>query len=38
MGLVGQSTAVDEVLSGRQNLTMFGRLYHLDRRTARRRA
>ena len=38
MGLVGQSTAVDEVLSGRQNLTMFGRLYHLDRRTAQRRA
>ena len=38
VGLVGQSTAVDEVLSGRQNLTMFGRLYHLDRAAARRRA
>jgi ABC-2 type transport system ATP-binding protein len=38
MGLVGQSTAVDEVLSGRQNLTLFGRLYHLDRRSAKRRA
>jgi ABC-2 type transport system ATP-binding protein len=38
MGLVGQSTAVDEVLSGRQNLTLFGRLYHLDPRAARRRA
>jgi ABC-2 type transport system ATP-binding protein len=38
IGLVGQSTAVDEVLSGRQNLTMFGRLYHLDPRSARRRA
>jgi ABC-2 type transport system ATP-binding protein len=38
MGLVGQNTAVDEVLSGRQNLTMFGRLYHLDRRSAERRA
>jgi ABC-2 type transport system ATP-binding protein len=38
MGLVGQSTAVDEVLSGRQNLTMFGRLYHLHPRAARRRA
>jgi ABC-2 type transport system ATP-binding protein len=38
MGLVGQSTAVDEVLSGRQNLTMFGRLYHLDPRSAKRRA
>jgi ABC-2 type transport system ATP-binding protein len=38
MGLVGQNTAVDEVLSGRQNLTMFGRLYHLHPRAARRRA
>ena len=38
MGLVGQNTAVDEVLSGRQNLTMFGRVYHLDRRSAERRA
>jgi ABC-2 type transport system ATP-binding protein len=38
MGVVGQNTAVDEVLSGRQNLTMFGRLYHLDRSAARRRA
>jgi ABC-2 type transport system ATP-binding protein len=38
MGLVGQSTAVDEVLSGRQNLTLFGRLYHLDPRASKRRA
>jgi ABC-2 type transport system ATP-binding protein len=38
MGLVGQSTAVDEVLSGRQNLTMFGRLYHLHPHSAKRRA
>jgi ABC-2 type transport system ATP-binding protein len=38
IGLVGQSTAVDEVLSGRQNLTLFGRLYHLDGASARRRA
>jgi ABC-2 type transport system ATP-binding protein len=38
IGLVGQSTAVDEVLSGRQNLRMFGRLYHLAPRSARRRA
>ena len=29
IGLVGQSAAVDEVLSGRQNLVLFGRLYHL---------
>ncbi|MFG2000782.1 ATP-binding cassette domain-containing protein [Spirillospora sp. NPDC048911] len=38
IGLVGQHAAVDEVLGGRQNLVMFGRLYHLDTRTARRRA
>ncbi|MFV2212666.1 ATP-binding cassette domain-containing protein [Actinomadura sp. LOL_016] len=38
IGLVGQHAAVDEVLTGRQNLVMFGRLYHLGVRTARRRA
>jgi ABC-2 type transport system ATP-binding protein len=38
IGLVGQSAAVDEVLSGRQNLVMFGRLYHLGRRQAQQRA
>ncbi|GLY91734.1 daunorubicin resistance protein DrrA family ABC transporter ATP-binding protein [Actinoallomurus iriomotensis] len=38
IGLVGQHTAVDEALSGRQNLTMFGRLYHLGARAAARRA
>jgi ABC-2 type transport system ATP-binding protein len=38
IGLVGQHAAVDEVLSGRQNLVMFARLYHLDARAARRRA
>ncbi|GAA3959875.1 daunorubicin resistance protein DrrA family ABC transporter ATP-binding protein [Actinomadura viridis] len=38
IGLVGQHAAVDEVLDGRRNLVMFGRLYHLDARTARRRA
>ncbi|MFC4909954.1 ATP-binding cassette domain-containing protein [Actinomadura gamaensis] len=38
IGLVGQHTAVDEVLSGRRNLVMFGRLAHLSRRAARRRA
>ncbi|RZS31250.1 ABC-2 type transport system ATP-binding protein [Herbihabitans rhizosphaerae] len=38
IGLVGQSAAVDEVLSGRQNLEMFGRLYHLGPAVARRRA
>jgi ABC-2 type transport system ATP-binding protein len=38
IGLVGQQAAVDEILNGRQNLELFGRLYHLDGRVARRRA
>ena len=38
IGLAGQNAAVDEILSGRQNLVMFGRLYHLPARHARRRA
>ncbi|MDC0772576.1 ATP-binding cassette domain-containing protein, partial [Streptomyces sp. HD] len=29
IGLVGQHPAVDPKLSGRENLRMFGRLYHL---------
>ena len=38
IGLVGQSTAVDDILSGRQNLEMFGRLNHLPGKAARHRA
>ncbi|TDC65393.1 ATP-binding cassette domain-containing protein [Actinomadura sp. GC306] len=38
IGLVGQHAAVDEVLGGRQNLVMFGRLYHLGTARARSRA
>jgi ABC-2 type transport system ATP-binding protein len=38
IGVVGQQTAVDELLSGRQNLVLFGRLHHLGRREATRRA
>lgn len=38
IGLTGQSPAVDEILTGRQNLVMFGKLFHLDTGTARRRA
>ncbi|WBB69985.1 ATP-binding cassette domain-containing protein [Micromonospora sp. WMMD812] len=38
IGLTGQYAAVDETLSGRQNLVLFGRLRHLPARTARRRA
>ncbi|WP_280385751.1 ATP-binding cassette domain-containing protein [Nocardia wallacei] len=38
IGLVGQNHAVDEVLSGYQNLVLFGRLYHLPISAAKRRA
>ncbi|MFI6319619.1 ATP-binding cassette domain-containing protein [Nonomuraea sp. NPDC050556] len=38
IGLVGQHAAVDEIISGRQNLELFGRLYHLPARQARARA
>ncbi len=38
IGLVGQQAALDEKLSGRQNLEMFGRLHHLGAAGARRRA
>jgi ABC-2 type transport system ATP-binding protein len=38
IGLVGQHAALDEILGARQNLVMFGRLYHLGARSARRRA
>jgi ABC-2 type transport system ATP-binding protein len=38
IGLVGQNAAVDEVLSGRQNLVMFGRLYGLTAADALPRA
>jgi ABC-2 type transport system ATP-binding protein len=38
IGLVGQHAAVDEILGGRQNLVMFGRLYGLSKAAARDRA
>ena len=38
IGLVGQQTAVDDVLSARQNLVMFGRLFHVGQAAARQRA
>ncbi len=38
IGLVGQHAALDDVLDGRANLEMFGRLHHLSPRTARARA
>ncbi len=36
IGLAGQSAAVDEHLTGRENVQMVGRLYGLPRREARR--
>jgi ABC transporter DrrB family efflux protein len=38
LGLTGQFAAVDEILSGRENLVMFGRLFDLSPEEARRRA
>jgi ABC-2 type transport system ATP-binding protein len=38
IGLTGQYAAVDEYLTGRENLEMVGRLYRLGGREARRRA
>ncbi|MCS5478542.1 ATP-binding cassette domain-containing protein [Corynebacterium sp. YIM 101645] len=38
IGLVGQHSAVDEILGGRQNLVMFGRLSGLRKAAAQRRA
>jgi ABC-2 type transport system ATP-binding protein len=38
IGLTGQYAAVDENLTGFENLEMFGRLYHMGRRRARERA
>src|SRR5246127_3979269 len=37
-GLTGQFAAVDELLTGRENLEMFGRLFKLPGEQARRRA
>ena len=38
IGLVGQQPAVDELLTGRENLEMFARFYRLGPAAARRRA
>ena len=38
IGLTGQYAAVDEYLTGRENIEMFGRLYRLPKAAARRRA
>jgi ABC-2 type transport system ATP-binding protein len=38
IGLAGQHAAVDEKITGRENLIMFGRLYHLPAAMVRRRA
>ena len=38
IGLSGQNAAVDENLTGRENLRLFGRLYHLTSTEARKRS
>jgi len=38
IGLTGQYAAVDEYLTGRENLDMVGRLYHLPKEHVRKRA
>lgn len=38
IGLTGQSAAVDELLTGRENLVMMGRLYRLTAASAKQRA
>src|SRR5438477_7688697 len=38
LGLTGQFAAVDEILSGRENLLMFGRLFGLSKVETRKRA
>lgn len=38
IGLTGQYAAVDELLTGRENLVLFGRLWGMPRRQAHRRA
>ncbi len=38
IGLAGQSAAVDDYLTGRENLEMVGRLYRMGRRESRKRA
>lgn len=38
IGLAGQYAAVDETLTGRENLEMFGRLYHISKAQAVARA
>lgn len=38
IGLTGQYAAVDEILTGKENLVMFGQLYRLSHRSAVKRA
>jgi ABC-2 type transport system ATP-binding protein len=38
IGLTGQYAAVDQYLTGRENLELFGRLFHLSKKSAAQRA
>ncbi|PRY30316.1 ATP-binding cassette domain-containing protein [Umezawaea tangerina] len=38
IGMIGQQSTVDDILTGRENLALWGRLYHLSAANAKRRA
>jgi len=38
IGMIGQQTTVDDILTGRENLLLWCRLYHLSQREARTRS
>ncbi|WP_239678602.1 ATP-binding cassette domain-containing protein [Natronosporangium hydrolyticum] len=38
IGLTGQQAAVDDILTAKQNLMIFGRLFHIGKKAAARRA
>lgn len=37
IGLAGQNAAIDEIFTGRENLELVGKLYHLERSTIKKR-
>lgn len=37
ISLTGQDAALDELLTGKENLQMMGRMFHLDRKTVKKR-
>jgi len=37
IGLAGQYASIDGIMTGRENIEMVGRLYHIDRKTVKKR-